>query len=66
MIIDLHCDTIERAKDENLKLNDTRLSFNTKEAMKNLPYIQCLATFVHSKYDKGNEGIIRANERRYK
>ncbi len=62
MIIDLHCDTIERAKDENLKLNDTRLSFNTKEAMKNLPYIQCLATFVHSKYDKGNEGIIRANE----
>ena len=60
MIIDLHCDTIEKAKDEGLKLDNTALSFNTKEAT--LPHIQCLATFVHSKYDKEQEGFTRANE----
>ena len=60
MIIDLHCDTIKKAKDEGLKLNDNNLSFNTKDVK--LPHIQCLATFVHSKYDKEKEGFKRANE----
>lgn len=60
MFFDLHCDTIERAKDENLKLDSKLLSFNTKEVK--APHIQCLATFVHSKYDEGNNGFKRANE----
>lgn len=60
MIIDLHCDTIQRAYDEGLKLNDKKLCFNTKETK--LPHIQCLSTFVHSKYSKENEGFQRANQ----
>lgn len=62
MIIDLHCDTIEKAFDEKIKLDDQKLSFNTVEARQNLPHIQCLATFVHSKYSKGKDGFKRANE----
>ncbi|MBR3254771.1 MAG: dipeptidase [Clostridia bacterium] len=62
MIIDLHCDTIEKAYDNKLKLNAESLAFNTKQAKKNLPHIQCLATFVHSKYAKGNNGVKRANK----
>lgn len=62
MIIDLHCDTIEKAYDKKLKLDSKSLSFNTSEAKQNLPHIQCLAIFVHSKYDKGNNGFKRANE----
>ena len=62
MIIDLHCDTIEKAFDNKLKLNSSELSFNTIHAKQNLPHIQCLATFVHSKYDKENKGFKRANE----
>ena len=60
MIIDLHCDTIEKVYDNKLKLKDLRLAFNIKQAKKNLPHIQCLATFVHSKYAKGNNGFKRA------
>ena len=59
MIIDLHCDTIEKAYDEGLKLDSPKLSFNTKDVR--LPYIQCLATFVHSKFSDGNRGFKRAN-----
>ena len=62
MIIDLHCDTIEKAFDERLKLNTNKLSFNTIDVKENLPYIECLATFVHSKYDKEQNGFKRANE----
>ena len=60
MFIDLHCDTIEKAKDEGLTLDSKKLSFNTKDVK--LPHIQCLATFVHSKYNKKTEGFKRANE----
>lgn len=60
MIIDLHCDTIKRCKDEGLQLKDKKLAFNTEEAQ--IPHIQCLATFVHSKYDNRQEGYKRANE----
>ena len=62
MIIDLHCDTIEKAFDEQLKLDSDKLSFNTKLVKQNLPQIQCLATFVHSKYEVQNKGYERASK----
>lgn len=60
MIVDLHSDTIQRAKDENLELNSKKLSVNTYELEKKLPYIQCLGTFVNPKYNIGNGGFKRA------
>lgn len=48
MIIDLHSDTIQRAKDENLKLTDKKLSINLKETNSNLPYIQALRNICKS------------------
>ena len=62
MIIDLHCDTIEKAYDERLKLNNQQLSFNTIDVKSHLQHIECLATFVHSKYDREQDGFKRANE----
>ena len=35
MIIDLHSDTIQRAKDEKLKLTSKKLSVNIEETMQN-------------------------------
>lgn len=60
MIIDLHCDTIQKAKDENLQLTSQNLSFNMDKSQKVLPYIQCLGTFIHPKYNIKNEGFNRA------
>lgn len=60
MLIDLHCDTIQKAKDENLELTSENLTFNIKKTKKVLPYIQCLGTFVHPKYNIKNEGFNRA------
>ncbi len=48
MIIDLHSDTIQRAKDENLKLTDEKLSINLKETNNNLPYIQAFRNICKS------------------
>lgn len=60
MIIDLHCDTIQKAKDEKLELNSKQLDFNLKDVQKYLPYIQCLATFVNPKYNEKDNGFKRA------
>lgn len=60
MIIDLHSDTIQRAKDENLKLTDNKLSVNLNDTAKKIPYIQALGTFVNPKYNVKNEGFNRA------
>lgn len=60
MIIDLHCDTIQKAKDENLELSSEKLAFNIKEVQEHLPYIQCLATFINPKYNIKNNGFKRA------
>lgn len=62
MIIDMHCDTIQKMKDENLNFLDDNLSVNLKKMQKSLPYIQCLGTFVHPKYNIKNGGIQRALE----
>ena len=60
MIIDLHSDTIQRVKDENLKLTDEKLAVNLRYTKENLPYIQALGTFVNPKYNIGNGGFKRA------
>lgn len=60
MLIDLHCDTIQKAKDETLELTSENLTFNIQKTKKVLPYIQCLGTFVHPKYNIKNEGFNRA------
>ncbi|CDE25887.1 unknown [Clostridium sp. CAG:440] len=49
MIIDLHSDTIQRAKDEKLKLTSKKLSVNLEETMQNLPYIQALRNICKPK-----------------
>ena len=61
MIIDLHCDTIQRAKDENLSLTDSKLAVNLKETQGNLPYIQCMGTFINPKYNIKDGGFKRTN-----
>lgn len=60
MIVDLHSDTIQRAKDENLKLSSNKLAVNTKDLEKLLPYIQVFGTFVNPKYNIRNSGFERA------
>ena len=52
LLFDGHCDTIEKMLDINQNLTSSLLSVNLLEAKNNLPYIQCLATFVHDDYAK--------------
>ena len=51
IIVDCHCDTLEKMLDENSTLENTNYEFNIIEAQKLVPYVQCLATFVDSKYN---------------
>ena len=60
MIIDLHCDTIQKSKDENISIDSDKLDFNIKDVPTNLPYIQCLATFINPKYNVKNNAFKRA------
>ena len=62
MIIDMHCDTIQKMKDENLNLLDDGLSVNLNKMKKAIPYVQCLATFVNPSYNIENKAINRALE----
>lgn len=56
---DSHADTIEFSLDNNLGIKDRILSFNTIDVGDYLPYVQCLACFVHDKYI--NRGYERVN-----
>lgn len=57
---DSHADTIEFSLNNNLNLKDRKLSFNTIDVRDYLPYLQCLACFVHDKYING--GYERVNK----
>ncbi|MEG2310509.1 MAG: membrane dipeptidase [Clostridia bacterium] len=59
VIFDSHVDTIEVALDEKSNLNNTNYSFNLKDALATLPYIQCIASFVNTKY---KNGFLRVND----
>ncbi len=62
MLIDGHCDTIERMLDLKTNLEDVNLAINLKQASQNLPYIQCFATFVHDVFVKQKQGFKRAKD----
>lgn len=61
LIIDGHCDSLERAYDEKIELDDNRLMFNLKETKQQKPYIQLMATFINTKYvqQDSNAGYLR-------
>ena len=54
IIVDGHCDTLQRAFDENLSIFNTKFDFNMTNAEFVKPYIQFLASFINTKYDIGN------------
>lgn len=58
--VDGHCDTLSKALDEGLSIDNEKYSFNLHYG--NLPHLQCLAVYVSPKYlnDK-NGGFLRAN-----
>lgn len=62
IIVDGHCDTLQRAFDENLSIFNTKFDFNMTNAEFVKPYIQFLASFVNTKYDIGNTAYVRVNE----
>jgi membrane dipeptidase len=58
--VDGHCDTLSKALDEELSINDEKYSFNLRYG--NLPHLQCLASYVSPKYlNNKNGGFLRAN-----
>lgn len=56
---DSHVDTIELSMNKSLCLEDRKLSFNLTDVKDYLPYIQCMACFIHDKYS--SEGYERVN-----
>lgn len=62
IIVDGHCDTLQRAFDENLSIFNTKFDFNMTNAEFVKPYIQFLASFINTKYDIGNIAYVRVNE----
>lgn len=62
IIVDGHCDTLQRAFDENLSIFNTKFDFNMTNAKFVKPYIQFLASFINTKYDIGNTAYVRVNE----
>ena len=53
MIVDGHCDTIKKAFEENISIDDTQLSFNLTDAK--LPMIQMMAIYISP--EEANEGF---------
>jgi len=62
IIVDLHCDTIQRILDEKGDLKNKEYAFNIQEAYKTKPYFQFMACFINSKYLKSNIAFDRANK----
>ncbi len=62
IIVDGHCDTLQKAFDTNLSIFDKSFMFNINSALNNLPYIQFLASYINPKYDKDMLGFLRTNK----
>lgn len=60
VIFDAHCDTIQVLTDTKGNFNSVSYCVNILDAIKNAPYIQCCAAFVHPKYVPN--GYKRVNE----
>lgn len=52
LIVDGHCDTIQKALDENMNLENESLSFNLKQAREKVPILQMMAAFINPTYEK--------------
>ena len=59
IFIDGHCDTLTCTFDDKLFIDDNKYYFNTKDATRFAPVIQCAATFIDPEYE---DGFKRANE----
>ena len=62
ILVDGHCDSLKVAFDKNISIYDSSLAFNVEVALKNLPYMQLLASFIHTKFDTGNVAFKRVND----
>lgn len=62
IIVDGHCDTLQKSFDEKLSIFDKKYNFNIKDAKENLPYLQFLASYINTKYDYGNNAYIRVHK----
>ena len=51
LIVDGHCDTIQKALDKNINLESETLSFNLKQAQEKVPILQMTAAFVNPSYE---------------
>ena len=60
IVVDGHCDTLQKAFETSLSILNKSFSFNIKDSLKNLPYIQFLASYVNTKYDIEDVAFKRA------
>ena len=69
LIVDGHCDTIQKALDKNINLENETLSFNLKQAREKVPILQMTAAFINPSYEKSFQracDIIQHFERQLK
>jgi len=69
LIVDGHCDTIQKALDKNINLENETLSFNLKQAREKAPILQMMAAFINPSYEKSFQracDIIQHFERQLK
>lgn len=62
IVVDGHCDTLQKAFDEKLSIFNEKYSFNIKNALDTLPYIQFLASYINTKYDVKDTAYLRVNK----
>lgn len=62
IIVDGHCDTLQKAFDEDLSIFNCKYAFNVKDAIATLPCIQFLASYINTKYDVKAAGYLRVNK----
>lgn len=62
ILVDGHCDTLEKAVDEKLSIDDRKLQFNLKDIERE-KIIQMMAIYIDPKYcDEGEGALNRAKE----
>lgn len=62
ILVDGHCDTLEKALDNNLSIDDRSLKFNLQD-IKNKKIIQMMAIYIDPKYcDEGERSIKKSRK----
>ena len=62
IIVDSHCDTLEKILDDQSDLMNKRYAFNGEDAKEYVPYIQYMAAFVDEKYVLEKKGYKRVTQ----